>query len=226
MFTGIVDALGRVKAVEISGTSGKITVEPDEPSFTMDGVAIGDSIAVSGVCLTVTAIGGGSFTADVSAETLKLTTLGRLSAGAVVNLEKALTLSKPLGGHLVSGHVDGIGTVKAKKVEGENVVFDISVDGSLAAQIVKKGSVAVDGISLTVAALTADGFTMAIVPHTMKATTLSDVSAGDKVNVETDMIGKYVQRYLDLEGGGKKQGVAPSALTESFLSEHGFINKK
>lgn len=225
MFTGIVEALGRVKAVEISGTSGKITVEPVSSAFTLDDVAIGDSIAVSGVCLTVTAIGVGSFTADVSAETLKLTTLGRFLSGSAVNLEKALTLSKPLGGHLVSGHVDGVGTVKTKKVEGENVVFHISVDDSLAAQVVKKGSVAVDGISLTVAALTPGGFTMAIVPHTMKATTISDASPGDKVNVETDIIGKYVQSFLagsaEGAGDGKRQSV-----TESFLEEHGFKGKK
>ena len=217
MFTGIVEMRGRVKSVEISGKSGKISVEPDAAVFDLGEVKKGDSISVSGVCLTVTEVTGDAFTSDVSGETLKLTTLGRLVAGATVNLEKALTLNKQLGGHIVTGHVDGVGKVKRRDVDGENVVFEFSVTEEILAEIVKKGSVAVDGISLTVAELTPGGFTTAIVPHTMKVTTLHDGKPGDTVNIETDIIGKYVAKYL----AGSKTGI-----TEEFLAEHGFKDEK
>lgn len=217
MFTGIVETRGRIKSVELIGSSGKILVEPDAGDFALGDVKKGDSISVSGVCLTVTDLTATAFTSDVSGETLKLSTLGRLVTGAAVNLEKAITLSKPLGGHLVTGHVDGLGTVKRKDVVGENVVFEISVPDDIMAEIVKKGSVAVDGVSLTVAELTPSGFTAAIVPHTMKVTTLHDMKPGDVANIETDIIGKYVMKYL----AGRKAG-----LTEEFLAEHGFSDKK
>jgi riboflavin synthase len=217
MFTGIIEARGTVKSVEKKGSSGRITVETaSEPEY-LKGVKPGDSISVDGVCLTMAFQPGvTAFTADISGETLRLTTLGELKPGDRVNLERSL-LSKPLGGHFVTGHVDGTGTIKRKLFVGENVELEVSVPYELKKQIVRKGSVSIDGISLTVAELTESGFRAAIVPHTLKMTTLSVKKEGGRVNIETDIIGKYVERFLS---GSKKEGV-----TEDFLIEHGFILK-
>ncbi|MEE9613512.1 MAG: riboflavin synthase [Thermodesulfobacteriota bacterium] len=214
MFTGIIEAIGTVKTVEKKGTSGRITVET---ALDLGGVAVGDSIAVSGACLTVVALKGNTFSADVSDETLKLTTLGSAGPGERVNLELALTLSKPLGGHIVTGHVDCVGTVERKAEKGENLDIEVSVPREFLPQLVRKGSVAMDGISLTVAVLTDKGFRTVIIPHTIENTTLSEKRAGTKVNIETDIIGKYVERVLKGGGGGGKN------ITEGFLKEHGFI---
>jgi riboflavin synthase len=216
MFTGIIETTGTVKSVEKMGFSGRITVEiGPEPDYLKD-VKEGDSIAVDGVCLTVTGISKKSFTADISGETFSLTTLGGLKPGQGVNLERSLTLTKPLGGHLVTGHIDGTGTIKRKVTEGENVEIEVSVPDELGSQLIRKGSVAVDGISLTVAGLTPNGFRAAIGTHTLKTTTLSAKQEGSRVNIETDIIGKYVERFLS--GSGKRE------ITEDFLIEHGFIS--
>ena len=225
MFTGIIEGVGKVKSVEKKGTSGRITIETP---FSI-GVNEGGSVAVDGVCLTVTGIKGGSlgggslegghtlFTADVSAQTLKDTTLGGYSAGGRVNIETALTLSTPLGGHMVTGHIDAVGSVKRKAPGGEFIDFEFAVPGELLPYLARKGSVAVDGISLTVADLTTDGFRVAVIPHTLKLTTLEAKVPGERVNIETDIIAKYVERLLT----GRKPGV-----TEELLSEHGFLNKR
>lgn len=215
MFTGIIEDIGRVKAVEKRGAFGRITVET---ALSLKDVKIGDSIAVNGACLTATSISAGSFSADVSAETLNVTTLGALRPGDRVNLELALTLSKPLGGHLVTGHVDGVGVLRKKTASGENLVIEVSASKSVLAQVVKKGSVTVDGISLTVAELSDDAFTIAVIPHTLEKTNLLSRGEGSKVNLETDLIGKYVQKFLSNKGTG--------AVTGDFLAEHGFFTKR
>lgn len=215
MFTGIIEDIGKVKNIEKRGAFGRITVEA---ALSLEGVKTGDSIAVNGACLTATSISGRSFSADVSEETLNVTTLGALKSGDSVNLELALTLSKPLGGHLVTGHVDGVGSIRKKTQRGENLVIEIAAPGAIMPQIVKKGSITVDGISLTVAELLDDGFTVAVIPHTLEKTNLLSRGEGAKVNLETDLIGKYVERYFST----RKE----SRITEDFLSENGFFKKR
>ncbi|HBG45709.1 MAG TPA: riboflavin synthase [Deltaproteobacteria bacterium] len=213
MFTGIVEGVGTVKHIEKKGTFGKITVET---SIVLANVKVGDSISVDGACLTATAINGSSFTADVSGETLKVTTLGELAAGSRVNIELALTLSKPLGGHLVTGHIDGVGVIKKMVSAGDNMELQVSVPAGLMAQIVRKGSITIDGISLTVAEAGHDSVKIAVIPHTLNNTGLLSKKAGSRVNVETDLIGKYVEKFFKKEEG---------RISEDFLSEHGFIRK-
>lgn len=211
MFTGIVESVGAVKFIEKRGAFGRIGVEA---RFNLDEVNLGDSISIEGVCLTVTAKETGSFTADITDETLRLTTLGEFRAGSPVNLERSLTLSKPLGGHLVTGHIDGVGVLKKKIVKGPSAEIHISLPAPLMRQVVKKGSIAVDGISLTVADIEGELVKIAVIPHTLENTSLKSKKEGAKVNVETDIIGKYVEKFF----AGEKKG-----LTEGFLSEHGFI---
>jgi len=213
MFTGIIEAVGTVKSIDKKGLFGRIVVES---GLDLTRIRVGDSIAVNGSCLTVTELSSASFAADISAETFKVTTLGDLAPGARVNIEPALTLDRPLGGHMVSGHVDGVGVIRKKVARGASAALEVSCPAALMGQIVKKGSVAVDGISLTVAELVADGFTVAVIPHTLKKTTLPDKGEGARVNIETDVIGKYVEKYF---ASGKRP------ITEDFLSEHGFFRK-
>ena len=213
MFTGIIEDVGRVKNIEKKGAFGRITIET---ALSLDEVSLGDSIAINGACLTVVGKAAGAFTADLSDETLFVTTLGELKAGVRVNLERALTLSKPLGGHMVSGHVDGIGIILKKTRKGGAMDVEVEVPSVLMGQVVKKGSIAIDGISLTVAEITGEGVRAAIIPHTFNKTTLLDKPEGAKVNIETDVIGKYVERYFS---SGKK------GVTEDFLAEHGFLRK-
>lgn len=209
MFTGIVEASGRVKSVEMQGPSGRITVATE---LDLEGLGPGDSIAVDGVCLTITSVGDGIFTADVSSETAASTTLGSfVGPGAKVNIERPLTPQKSLGGHFVTGHVDAVGRIRRKMAAGRFVELEVEVPGSLIRQVVKKGSIAVDGVSLTVTAAGADSFTVTLIPHTLKVTNLSEKTVGARVNVETDILAKYVEKAV---GGG---------LTEDFLKEHGFM---
>lgn len=215
MFTGIIEGVGTVKSIEKKGAFGRIVVEA---GALLEGTGLGDSIAVSGVCLTVTSLSGNNFSADISDETLRVTVLGELKSGDKVNLERSLTLSKPLGGHLVTGHTDGIGTIKRITPKGDTVDMEIKAGPELLAQIVKKGSVAIDGISLTVADISDSGFKVVIIPHTLKMTTLPYKKEGAKLNIETDIIGKYVEKYFS---AGRKGGI-----TEDFLSENGFFSRK
>lgn len=214
MFTGIIEAVGMVKSIEKRGVSGRIKI--DAP-LDLTLISLGDSIAVSGACLTVVGISKRVFDADISEETLRMTSLGTLTPGSVVNIERALTLSKPLGGHIVSGHVDGAGTITAMTQKGACVDIEVNAPKELMAQMVKKGSVAIDGISLTCADMTEDRFTVAVIPHTVANTTLKTSQVGARVNIETDIIGKYVFRFL--EKGGKRD------ITEGFLAEHGFLKR-
>ena len=212
MFTGIIQAVGRVKDIDAKGDSARITVEH---GGSIADIKPGDSVAVDGVCLTVVEFSLSVFKADISGETLRLTTLGNKRRGGLVNLENPLTPSSPIGGHFVTGHVDGIGLIARKAAAGEFAEIDFSIPAELQGQIVKKGSVAVDGISLTAADLIEHGFRVAIIPHTLKNTSLSSKKEGDRVNIETDIIAKYVERFL---GAYKKQGI-----DEDFLRRHGFI---
>jgi len=210
MFTGIVEDVGTVESMSPLRGGKAITVATNLPD---EGTAPGDSVSVSGICLTVTKREPGRFTADVSQETLSKSTLGTYRPGTRVNLERALTLSGRLGGHIVYGHVDGVGTIREIRPLGEARVFHLQADPSIMKFVVYKGAIAVDGVSLTVSAVQRDGFELALIPTTLERTTLESARTGARVNLETDIVGKYVFRYL---GGGGEGGV-----TLGFLKSHG-----
>ena len=190
----------------------------------MSDVYLGDSIAVNGVCLTAIDFNSASFTADVSNETLALTSLGQLAHGSEVNLEKALTLQDRLGGHLVSGHVDGLGDILEQANDGRSVRFHIKAPDEIAKYIADKGSVCVDGVSLTVNKITGSVFTLNIVPHTIEETIIKHYSPGKKVNLEVDVIARYLERLIT--GGTIAHGHQPEtgAISKAFLAENGFLN--
>lgn len=194
MFTGIIQAIGGVQALERRG--GDLRLRIDTGGLDLSDVALGDSIAVNGVCLTVVKLPGNGFAADVSNETLALTSLGQLKPGSRVNLEKALTLQTRLGGHLVSGHVDGLGEVIERRDDARSVRFRIRAPGELARYIAHKGSITVDGISLTVNAVEGDTFDLNIVPHTLQETIMSEYQPGRRVNLEVDLVARYLERLL------------------------------
>ena len=219
MFTGIVQAVGKIAAIEMQGIDARLRI--DAAPLDLGDVRLGDSIAVNGVCLTVIEPSAHGFSVDVSAETLRLTTLGALRAGMRVNLEKALTLSSRLGGHLVSGHVDGVGEVIERRSEARCVQFRIQAPAALARYIAMKGSICVDGVSLTVNAVDGAQFNLNIVPHTLQATTLGEAWPGIRVNLEVDIIARYLERLLL----GESAGDAHAPITHAFLAEHGFLDK-
>lgn len=211
MFTGIVEDIGTVASIAPLRAGTALTVATGLP---VGDLAIGESIAVAGVCLTVTAKGEGRFTADVSKETLSKSTLGAVRPGAKVNLERSLTLSGRLGGHIVYGHVDGTGVLREIRPLGEARVFHLQADPSIMKFVVYKGAVAVDGVSLTVSAVRQDGFELALIPLTLDRTTLGGARPGDRVNLEVDIVGKYVLSHLERRGEG--------GVTLDFLKKHGF----
>lgn len=194
MFTGIIEDLGTVAAVEQLAEGRRLVVASAMP---VADLVIGESITINGACMTVTGPTDTGFAVDVSAESLRRTTLGDLAAGDAVNLERSVRMNDRLGGHLVTGHVDGTGTVAAVHPEGESAIYTFEVPAELAAPLVEKGSVAVDGISLTCFECTATGFRVAVIPHTAEVTTLGRRKPGDRVNIENDLIGKYVARLLE-----------------------------
>ena len=210
MFTGIVNSVGTVKDLARRGEDALLAINT---SMGLDDVRVGDSIAVSGACLTVVSVAKDSFSADVSAETLAKTILKELKTGATVNLEKALTLNTPLGGHFVLGHVDCVGDIREKKERSNSIIFGVEVGEETGRYIVQKGSIALDGISLTVNQYENNRFYVSIIPHTARETTLGFKKAGDRVNVETDILGKYVERFVHPDRG----------IDEDFLSKHGFF---
>lgn len=216
MFTGIIEEVGVIEEVRPSGESMVVKVRA---SKVLEDVQLGDSIAVNGVCLTVTSYSKDFFTVDVMPETMKATSLRGIGRGSKVNLERALRASDRLGGHFVSGHVDGIGTIVSKTPSHNAVYYKISVPDELKKYMIVKGSVAVDGTSLTIFAVDDDGFTISIIPHTLKETIIGEKTVGDRVNIECDMIGKYIEHFLTrrFEGNEKKENI-----TEQFLKEHGF----
>jgi riboflavin synthase len=196
MFTGIVEALGHIGAVEAGARGGRrlAVAVPDQAGWQL---APGESIAVSGVCLTVVDVAPGRVAFDLAEETLRVTTLGGLGEGDPVNLERPLRLDGRLGGHLVLGHVDGVGRVTAVRPEADGARLDVAVPARLRPLLIPKGSVAVDGVSLTVAALEEDAFSVALIPHTLAVTTLGQRRRGDPVNLEMDVIGKYVRGFVE-----------------------------
>ena len=217
MFTGIVEEIGTVKSVQ----SKVITIEA---SKIFDDLHLGDSVAVNGTCLTVSSFDNKIFNADVTQETLNRTNLGSLKNGSKVNLERAMTLSGRFGGHIVSGHIDGVGSIKSMKKDDNAIILTIEVPRQLMKYIVEKGSVAVDGISLTVASLTDNTFSIAVIPHTLKETVLYYKKEGDKVNIENDVIGKYVERLLTFKEDDKENSndSKKSNITMEFLLKNGF----
>ena len=218
MFTGIIQAVGRVVRLEQRG--GDVRLRIATGKLDLEGVNLGDSIAVNGVCLTAIELPGDGFAADVSRESLSLTTLGELRSGNPVNLEKALTLSTPLGGHLVSGHVDGLGRVLERKDDARSVRLRIESPEDLARYIASKGSICVDGTSLTVNDVAGRVFGLNIVPHTLQETIIDGYQAGSAVNLEVDLIARYLERLLL----GEKTGCTNAAgISRSFLAEHGFL---
>ena len=214
MFTGIVEELGKVKQVVSGSAWGQIEIAGQK---VLEGTKLGDSIAVNGVCLTVTNLRSDSFTADVMAETMRRSNLGSLKKGDQVNLERAMAADGRFGGHMVSGHIDGTGVISQMKQEGNAVWVTVDTSEELMRLIVEKGSIAIDGISLTVAKEMPGAFQVSIIPHTGEETTLLKKKTGAVVNLENDMIGKYVEKLMrkEPEGGG-------SSLTLDFLKQHGF----
>lgn len=219
MFTGIIQAVGRIAALEARG--GDVRLRIGCGGLDLADAAVGDSIAVNGVCLTAVELGGGGFAADVSRETLSRTTLGDLAAGGRVNLEKALTLATPLGGHLVSGHVDGLGEVVERRDDARSVRLRIRAPAGLARYIAPKGSICVDGTSLTVNAVEGALFDLNIVPHTLQQTIIGDYAPGTRVNLEVDLIARYLERLL--LGERAADPGASGGLTRELLERHGFI---
>lgn len=214
MFTGIIEELGTVGAMDRRSDSIRLTIEAKK---VLEGTQLGDSIAVNGICLTVTSLGPSYFTADVMHETMRRTGLADVRSGSQVNLERALAVGSRLGGHIVSGHIDGVGRIVSITTDGIAKVIRIGIPSKMAPFIVEKGSIAIDGISLTVAAVTPDSFTVSIIPHTMANTTLLTKREGSIVNLETDMIGKYVHNFtVDYTKSGQGK------LTLEKLIENGF----
>lgn len=211
MFTGIVEEMGRVTAITRSGPSARLTIAA---KTVLEDAHLGDSIAVNGVCLTVTDQTEGSFSADVMAETLRRSSLGALQVGSAVNLERAMAAGGRFGGHIVSGHIDGVGTLAARRPEGNAVWLTVAAAPELLRYVVEKGSVALDGVSLTVAAVDEKSLSVSIIPHTGAGTILLQKKAGDPINIECDVIGKYVEKLLSPAKTG--------GLTRDFLAEHGF----
>ncbi len=211
MFTGIIEEVGTVISLKRGAKSFTLKVKAEK---VLEGTLVGDSIATNGVCLTVTELGEGCFSADVMPETVERTSLSSLGAGSKVNLERALTLSTRLGGHLVAGHVDSTGRVTELRSDDTALWITIAAPESVMRYVVEKGSIAIDGVSLTVARLSRSGFSVSLIPHTQGVTTLHNLKVGSKVNLESDMIVKYVEKLM---------GKSPSSgLTLDFLRENGF----
>jgi riboflavin synthase len=220
MFTGIIEGLGSVVGIRPSGLGRRLTVDAD---FDLGDTKIGDSISVSGACLTAVTLEARRFQADVSPETLDRTTLKKIKVGDRVNIERALMLTGRLDGHLVSGHVDCIGTIKDRKSIGNATIITIEVPPSLSPYIIEKGSIAVDGISLTVNHCAQTHFDVSIIPYTGILTTIGYKQVGEQVNVETDMIGKYVERFLS-HYQNKTKKTSKSSIGMDLLAKTGFLN--
>ncbi len=218
MFTGIVEEIGQIKGVQRNVKSVRLTVAAGK---VLEDVKLGDSIAVNGVCLTVTEFSSASFVADVMPETMKRSNLGSLGSGARVNLERALKLSDRLGGHIVSGHIDGMGQIIGKKQDDNAIWISIEAPPAILRYIIEKGSVAIDGISLTVAYVDDHSFKVSIIPHTQDETTLVGLKVGTKVNLENDLTAKYIEKFLFFNKEEKKN--ERSSLTMNLLEENGFL---
>jgi riboflavin synthase len=211
MFTGIIEAVGKIATIEPQG--GDLRLRVACPDLDLATAVTGESIAVNGCCLTAVELWPASFAADVSRESLARTTLGQLEVGSRVNLERALTLAKPLGGHLVTGHVDGVGRVESRSEDGRSMRFSIRAPAELARYLARKGSVGVDGVSLTVNEVDGSCFGVNIVPHTLVATIFGGYCSGSRVNLEVDIVARYLERLISSDGG----------LSRERLEEYGFV---
>ena len=216
MFTGMVEELGTIRAIRRGASSAVLSIGA---GTILDDLQVGDSVAVNGVCLTATQVDGGGFTADVMHETLDRSSLARLAPGDKVNLERAMAAGGRFGGHIVSGHIDATGTITDRRRDDNAVWYTVSAPGALLRYVVEKGSITIDGISLTVAAVEADRFSVSVIPHTAAVTVLGGKRPGDPVNLEADLIGKYVEKLLR---PAQAPPVRRSALSLEFLAEHGF----
>ena len=228
MFTGLVETVGRVRSIKRGAASSVLSIEA--PAIMQD-VRIGDSIATNGVCLTATRVDDAGFCADVMHETLQRSSLGALSAGSAVNLERAMPANGRFGGHIVSGHIDGTGRIASTRRDDVAVWYNIEASEAIIRYVVEKGSIAIDGVSLTVARVSENGFSISMIPHTADVTALGRKRAGDIVNLECDVIGKYVEKLLS---SGRASPVAKphtsdcaskaqSTLTTDFLASNGFF---
>jgi len=217
MFTGIVEELGTVRGIAAGAKSGKITIAAQT---VLTDLHIGDSIAVNGICLTVISFDKNGFVADVMPETVQRTAFAELKSGSRVNLERALTLSSRLGGHIVSGHIDGVGTIVDLQADDNAVIIKITAERPVLKYIIEKGSVTIDGISLTVVGAQADWFSVSVIPHTREVTSLSGKKTGSKVNIETDLIGRYVERFVTFAEADDP--TEKTAITKDFLQKYGF----
>lgn len=220
MFTGIIEGLGTIKGIK-SGKGKRLAIHAD---FDLSGTTVGDSIAVNGACLTAIEIQGNRFEVDVSPETVSKTTLGDIRIGERVNLERALQLNARIDGHLVSGHIDGLGVIAQKRTKDNAILIDFTAPDDLRRYLIPKGSVAVDGVSLTINGCHDSGFDVSIIPHTAKVTTIGWKKEGDRVNIETDMIGKYVERFVSgsYKSSGEKK-TKTSSIDIKLLEKSGFI---
>ena len=227
MFTGIVEETGSIRSLRLSGSSGKIAIRAKK---VLGGTRIGDSIAVNGVCLTVVSLEKDGFTADVMAETVRRTNLGDTKIGEKVNLERAMAADGRFGGHIVAGHVDGTGTIAGKKKDDNAIWYKIEASPHIMRYVVEKGSITVDGISLTVAKVEDNNFSISAIPHTVSQTVLKDRKEGDIVNLENDIIGKYVEKLLYVQdeetngliGARQKDNTKKSTITKDFLAKYGY----
>ncbi|MBA6326824.1 riboflavin synthase [Colwellia sp. MB02u-6] len=218
MFTGIIEAVGHLQAINSSGDGARVTI--NTARLDLSDVKLGDSIATNGICLTVAALDSTSFSADVSSETLTRTGFAHYKMGASVNLEKAMLPTTRFGGHMVSGHVDAVSEISAIEHKGNSIDYWLTMPAELSAYIAEKGSVTVDGTSLTVNSLSADQFRLTTVPHTTGQTIISTYQVGTKVNLEVDLIARYLERLLTKQTTAKQD---PSGVTHALLARNGFI---
>ena len=219
MFTGIIEAVGKIQNININHEGARLII--DSTSLDMNDVKLGDSIATNGICLTVVEVSSSSFSADVSKETLSRTGFANYQRGQQVNLEKAMLPTTRFGGHIVSGHVDGISEIKSIKNNGNSIEYWLSMHSDIAPYIAEKGSITIDGISLTVNSLTDDSFRLTIVPHTSAQTIMSTYQVGTQVNVEVDVMARYIERLL-LKKDNTNQ-TSPTGVTETLLRQSGFL---
>lgn len=217
MFTGIIEEIGVIRELRFLSEGATVTLSA---KMIPPSLKIGDSVCVSGVCLTATRTGSDSFSSDISAETLRISSFKQAKQGTRVNLERSLIFGDRMGGHFVQGHVDGLGRLVAKKPSGEGFEISFGFSQALERYLIYKGSIAVDGISLTISHLDKDSFSVAVIPHTFQSTNLSQLKIGDAVNLEVDVLGKYFERFFQL---GLAQGEKPGAgLTEEYFKSQGF----
>ena len=220
MFTGLIQGKGTLLRIERGGPDAKMVIRVQ---YSMEALSLGESVAVDGACLTVVSFQGKIFTVDVSAETLGRTTLGRKQPGSDFNIEQALRMGDRLGGHLVTGHVDGIGILRDRRQEGRSWRLSFELPPELDRYVIEKGSIAVNGISLTVNGCREGSFDVNIVPHTLAETTLGELKIGDEVNVETDLLGKYVEKMLKGLLSMNKTSGGSTLIDTAFLQKHGFL---